>query len=96
MTTESQATAHDPEADKAMADRFVGCVDESRVISPFLDYLRGRYVFAEYNRRGDFMRAASVPSHERLLADYFGIDLDAVERHRARILADLQARGGNG
>ena len=72
--------------------------EESQKIGEFLEWLRGRYVFANWvgnkdEDTNDYMLEILLPdrkSIESILADYFGIDLVKVEKERIKILEKLQ------
>ena len=67
-----------PEHDKLHAIK-----DKSQLIGEFLEWLQGKYTIAEYE--GDLLWPVHV-SIETLLADYFNIDLNALEREKEDIL----------
>lgn len=58
----------------------------------FLEWLRGEkgYVFARWEEDGDFLEPARYQSTESLLAEWLGIDLEAVERERRALLAEVR------
>lgn len=72
-----------PECDKALAVR-----DRSNAISEFLEWLDARGVcLARY--QGEHLYSVNG-SRERLLAEHFGIDLDAMEREKRAILDTMK------
>ena len=83
-----------PQLDKMLAVR-----DRSQVIGEFLEWLEGqRYTIGKVHH-GRNWAGEIVPGHfvtievssiERLLADFFGIDLDAVEGEKQAVLAALR------
>lgn len=63
--------------------------EDSQKIGEFLEWLDQHSMFvAEYDRR-DFPQPIRL-NREQLLAKYFKIDLNKVEKERRSILADLQ------
>jgi hypothetical protein len=67
--------------------------DESQSIGKFLEWLQGKYTICEKNEH--------IPTHplykpvrldiEKELADYFGIDLDIVEKEKRQALEYLRS-----
>lgn len=91
------STEHDPIADEKMAEKWRHACEESRRrdLSDFLDWLRERYMLGDRAGEECFACGAGETTHdsgEKILAAYFEIDLDAVERYRRRLVADLQAK----
>lgn len=79
--------------------RLVAASTESQKIGEFLDWLNFELgvTLCVLDERSDTFQPARgmglFTSTERLLARYFGIDLDRVERERGRMLAYLRTRG---
>jgi hypothetical protein len=67
-------------------------LDEGNKIGEFLDWLvhEKGITLAEWDER-DRLMPANTGGFERLLADYFGIDLDKVEAEKLAILKHLRA-----
>lgn len=70
-------------------DKIHSVKNESQIIGEFLEYLLAiRYICKYDNRTEQFYN-----THEgiqKLLADYFGIDLDEAERERERLLKEIR------
>ncbi len=82
-------------SDAAQADLYVAAAkNEGPILTTFLDWLSEQdYVIARHTGReykstfDSFERLERVTTPpERLLAEHLNIDLDAVERHRVRVL----------
>jgi hypothetical protein len=79
--------------------RLVAASTESQKIGEFLDWLNfelGVTLCVLDEETGRFQPARGMgvfTSTERLLARYFQIDLDRVERERGRLLAYIRAKG---
>ena len=78
-------------------DRLREVKNESEIISPFLDWMRQRFTMYDNTiARSDDDRYMPVDgpgdyiNPEKLLADYFGIDLQEMEKERAAILDSLR------
>ena len=82
-------------------DKIIEARDEAATLSEFLDWLEGRgyqiCVWKEFTRHssevGDYTQEGFYPrlcSNEQLLADYFEIDLEKVERERVDILRQFR------
>ena len=87
-------------SDEVEADRYVKAQDEGAILTNFYDWLLERYMLCEQHPTcSTVIIPAAVPPPESLFAEYFGIDLKAVERHRKRLLEPLQTesqdRGGS-
>lgn len=92
MATKDQDAALQVAADEAMANLYAEKAEEhGDVLSEFLDFLRERYVLANYPE-GRMFLASENPRSEQLLADFFEIDMEAVERHRRRVIEGMRAR----
>lgn len=78
-----------PECDKLHAVR-----DRSQEIGAFLDWLieDKQYVLAKYTPQADYELVPQNVSIERLLAEYFEIDMDKVDAERRAILESLRER----
>ncbi len=88
-------TTHTPESDKAEADKLVAtsaATNGMHGAAAFLDFLRARYVLAEYGEHDRLWPAHVNP--ETLLAEFCEIDLAAVERHRRRLLDAIRKGEG--
>lgn len=74
--------------------RLASISSQSQPIGEFLDWLamETEYHLAVYDDESGTFRA-SHPPIQRLLARYFGIDLERVERERRRLLAYIRAKG---
>lgn len=72
-----------PELDKMLAVN-----DKSQVIGEFLDWLRNDrdIIFAKYHKDELYPEYSSI---EKLLAEFFGIDLKKIEEERRAILKSL-------
>jgi hypothetical protein len=100
MTTEDvrQGTARGgkevmeyPECEKMAAVR-----EKSQVLSDFVDWLQTKGIhLAKWHDRGgaDELFEIHTP-YDELFADYFGIDLKAVERERRAMLDSIQLAAG--
>lgn len=79
-----------PESDKMLAVH-----DKSQAIGEFMEWLQGErgIVLAEWEDRTsrDAVLHPSHPGINQLLAQYFEIDLNVVEREKRAILAGIQA-----
>lgn len=78
------------------AEKLSSYKDKSDHISEFLDWLRTKYAIAEYvsvtpNSRTKELRHASI-SMERLLADFFDIDLVELDKEKREMLDGLRTR----
>lgn len=78
-----------PECDKVMA-----VLNESRTIGQFLEWLQNEHnVVLCHWTEDDVERAAPIhESTEQLLAAYFDIDLDKMEREKRRLLVSFRGR----
>ena len=85
-TPEAQA------ADEAAAEKHRAACKEIREhgFADFLDWLRGRFIFAKYN--DDEELVAEHVSGQRIFEDYFEIDMNAVERYRRRLIDELHKK----
>lgn len=66
-------------------------LEESQAIGQFLD--EGPYVLAEYVAFEDHDHETLVPVSkpiQQVLAEHFGIDLDAIEREKRRMLESMR------
>lgn len=83
-----------PELDKMLAVR-----DESQEIGEFLEWLCEQdIILADYSDGicddcGEELLLPIRKNRERILADYFKIDLDKCEQERQQLLADLRQDG---
>jgi uncharacterized NAD(P)/FAD-binding protein YdhS len=77
-------------------ERLVSVADESHKLGEFLDWLEQRYTLCTHDDpEGRYWPAFF--SKEKLLAEYFKIDLDKVERERRALLNHLRStNGGSG
>lgn len=75
--------------DRGHAALFAQSLSESRALTSFIEWLEqgGKFV-CEADEVGEW-RPKAEP-HEKTLARFFGIDMDAVERHRVRLLRKMQ------
>lgn len=82
-------------------DKLVAAHGDAFIISEFIDWLGDSgYRICKFqegiihsNELGDYTPEGWYPqrkSHEQLLADYFEIDLDKVEKERRELLESLQ------
>jgi hypothetical protein len=85
-----EETAKRPAAPEC--DRLVAVADESYKLGEFLDWLEQDQglTLARWSRSEDQLVPDCTPK-EHLLAAYFKIDLDRVERERRALLAHLRA-----
>ncbi len=76
-------------------DKRSGVLDDSHKIGEFLDWLEQEkgITLAQWDDH-DRLMPARTGGFERLLADYFGIDLDKVEAEKMAILEQLRAKQG--
>lgn len=69
--------------------------DESQRIGEFIEWLQEKgYILARYEEVEGYSNPQLIPSPapiERLLADYFGIDLDKVDQEQREILKVIRA-----
>lgn len=77
-------------------DRMVAVRDRSQVCGEFLEWLQGRYTLCRLPtpirlRKNRYYRPARI-NIEELLADFFGVDLDEIEKERRMLLEVLRAR----
>jgi hypothetical protein len=78
-----------PECEKLLAVK-----DKSQLVGEFLEWASGKNMVLCARPKGDDEEYYPVmQSWEKLLADFFGIDLNKVESERRAMLADLQAKG---
>jgi len=63
--------------------------DKSQIIGEFLEWLKTNDMYVEAFGEDD-----SAPGTERLLANYFNIDLEKVEQEKREILKELRAVNG--
>jgi hypothetical protein len=63
--------------------------DKSQAIGEFLEWLGGRYVFANYRKDSEWLRPENL-NIQRELAEYFEIDLDKIEEEKQAILAEVR------
>lgn len=72
-------------------DKMKGVKERSQSIGAFLDWLQSEreIVLAEYEYRGETLYPINL-SIEKLLAEYFEIDLEKVEQERRAILAHIR------
>jgi hypothetical protein len=61
---------------------------DSGICAEFLDFVLDKYVLSQYSDDEEFPIPVNV-NREKLLAEYFGIDLDKVEKERRKILEYL-------
>lgn len=77
-----------PECEKLAAVK-----DKSQIVGEFIDWLRHEKGFdicePDTNNDGEEEYYPVTASVEKLLAEFFDIDLDKVEKERRKILADL-------
>jgi hypothetical protein len=79
-----------------MLDRMKAVRERSQAIGGFLEWLQSRgYVlcFRAEGQHPGIPYLPAVKSIEELLAEYFGIDLDAAERERRAVLEWVRQRG---
>jgi hypothetical protein len=80
-----------PECDKMQAVQ-----SKSQVIGEFLEWLNGKYVIAQWVEVEGYKEEQLLPAHtviEKLLAEYFEIDLEKVEAEKREILEELRTHG---
>ena len=75
-------------------DRMIEIQEQSQLCGEFLDWFLGKYtVFKTKQSRArediNVMGAGDYINKEKLLADFFGIDLEEAERERQAILDTL-------
>lgn len=78
-----------PEAPEC--EKLVAVADESHKMGAFLDWLEQRYELCTRERDSDRLWPAYFDK-ERLLAEYFKIDLAKVEQERRALLAHMRAQ----
>lgn len=74
-------------------DKLLKVSEKSQSIGQFLDWLENEKEFAiceHYETDGDYIPVSI--NIERLLAEYFGIDMEKVEKERRKILDSLQKK----
>ena len=76
-------------------DKMLEVQEQSQICGEFLEFLQSRYVMFEvkapreepfYHGAGDYINA------EKLLAEFFGIDLDEAERERNLLLEGIREK----
>ena len=81
-------------------DRMVEIQEQSQLCGEFLDWFLGKYtVFDRKQKRenplADVMGNGDYINKEKLLADFFDIDLDEAEKERQIILSNLNYQKGD-
>ena len=71
-------------------DKMLKVASDSQKIGEFLEWLQNEREITLCEENGDEFYPARIPI-ERLLAEYFEIDLDKVEAERSAILGGLRA-----
>lgn len=75
-------------------DKMMTVKDESQKIGNFIEWLQAEHiVLAKYQKVRGYREELLLPEHfttEKLLARYFGIDLEEAERERCKILAGIR------
>lgn len=70
-------------------EKMIKVKEESQNIGEFIDWLYTRYMhIAFYDEEGNLHPA--LISTEKLLAEYFNIDLDKVEKEKRQMLEELR------
>lgn len=82
-----------------MATKWRQAAEDSnqRDLSSFLDWLRQRFVLGEWSPASPGAEPRLQPAriqNAALLAAYYEVDVDAVERHVQRVLGMLHGDGG--
>lgn len=78
-------------------DRMLAVKDESQRYGEFLEWLQHRYTLCRppTGIKSSHYRPALI-NIEKILADYFDIDLEEAEREKRAILAHLRERNATG
>lgn len=81
-------------------DRMIEIQEQSQLCGEFLDWFLGKYtVFDRKQKRenpfADVMGNGDYINKEKLLADFFDIDLDEAEEERQIILSNLNYQRGD-
>ena len=67
---------------------------ESQLCEEFLEWLTNKYAFCEYNRHRSDDNQVLVPAgyidKQKLLAEFFDIDLDEIEKEKRQMLEELR------
>lgn len=68
---------------------------QSQVLGEFLNWLKGfkEFELAKWNLHGEDRLVPMHDSTESLLAEFFGIDMDKVEKERQQIIDGLRGKG---
>lgn len=78
-----------------MSEKLASVADQSQRLGEFIEWLESKgMTISEYVRYEGYSELRLEPVStgvERLLADYFEIDLNEVEKERRRILAELNS-----
>lgn len=87
------STAAETASQYPMSEKLAGVADQSRQIGEFLDWLESKGMtiseFVQYEGYSEPRLEPVSTGFERLLADYFELDLNELEKERRRILAEL-------
>lgn len=87
-----------------MLDKIKACEELSLDLGEFLEWLSGRFLLLDRSRKRaedeqaviDALGAGDNISIEKILADYFHIDLMEAERERAALLKAIRKDGEHG
>ena len=75
-------------------EKLASAHEESQVLGEFLEWLKRKYYICNFVEESDEVEEACFyPTHhsiEKLLAEYFNIDLDKVEEERRQILDEIR------
>ena len=67
---------------------------ETQLCGEFLEWLMSKYTFCEYNRHRSDDNQVLVPAgyinKQKLLAEFYDIDLDEIEREKRQMLDELR------
>lgn len=78
-----------------MLDKIEKLKEKSNLCSDFLDFIRNKYVLFEKNiprERPGYIGAGDYINCSKLLAEFFGIDLEQAEEERQQILKSLRSQ----
>lgn len=76
-------------------DRLIEVQEDSQKLGEFYEWLQAKFHIVQktpVSGQGRIHYLPPVESLEQMLADYFGIDLDEVDRERRAILAEMATR----
>jgi hypothetical protein len=71
------------------ADKVLKAQSKSYELGEFMEWLKGKYYFCEFDEKSERLYDAR-PDIQRTLAEYFGIDWDAYQNELDQMLKELQ------